>query len=173
MSIVEGVETSIKIWYNTFTCQRQIGIFCGGVYMIFLKVLAVVLGLAFLLFGYFIYFKKKYNLINGFEADFKAGRKKEEYAKKVGMIEFVVGIVLYDLKDKNWKSFINDHFLNGYVDSAYQLLPLKFDLKDDNSIILSLNQLTEIIIKRGIDISNKVNKSISFDAIKHYSIIFE
>ena len=54
--------------------------------MIFLKVLAVVLGLAFLLFGYFIYFKKKYNLINGFEADFKAGRKKEEYAKKVGMI---------------------------------------------------------------------------------------
>lgn len=41
-----------------------------------------------------IYFKKKYNLINGFEADFKAGRKKEEYAKKVGMIEFVVGIVL-------------------------------------------------------------------------------
>ena len=51
--------------------------------MIFLKVLAVVLGLAFLLFGYFIYFKKKYNLINGFDADFKAGRKKEEYAKKV------------------------------------------------------------------------------------------
>ena len=80
--------------------------------MIFLKVLAVVLGLAFLLFGYFIYFKKKYNLINGFEANFKAGRKKEEYAKKVGMIEFAVGIVLYDLKDKNWKSFINDY--NGF-----------------------------------------------------------
>ena len=39
--------------------------------MIFLKALAVVLGLAFLLFGYFIYFKKKYNLINGFEADFQ------------------------------------------------------------------------------------------------------
>ena len=31
--------------------------------MIFLKALAVVLGLAFLLFGYFIYFKKKYVLI--------------------------------------------------------------------------------------------------------------
>ena len=41
--------------------------------MIFLKALAVVLGLAFLLFGYFIYFKKKYNLINGFEADFQDG----------------------------------------------------------------------------------------------------
>jgi len=62
--------------------------------MIFLKVLAVVLGLAFLLFGYFIYFKKKYNLINGFEADFKAGRKNEEYAKRVGMVEFVVGIAI-------------------------------------------------------------------------------
>ena len=49
--------------------------------MVVLKVLAVVLGLAFLLFGYFIYFRKKYNLINGFEADFKAGRKNEEYAE--------------------------------------------------------------------------------------------
>jgi hypothetical protein len=62
--------------------------------MIALKVLAVVLGLAFLLFGYFICFKKKYNLINDFEADFKAGRKNEEYAKRVGMVEFVVGIAL-------------------------------------------------------------------------------
>lgn len=62
--------------------------------MIVLKVLAVVLGLAFLLFGYFIYFKKKYNLINGFEADFKDGRKNEEYAKRVGLIELVAGIAL-------------------------------------------------------------------------------
>ena len=62
--------------------------------MVVLKVLAVVLGLAFLLFGYFIYFKKKYNLINGYEADFKAGQKNEEYAKRVGMIEFVVGIAM-------------------------------------------------------------------------------
>ena len=62
--------------------------------MVALKVLAVMVGLAFLLFGYFIYFKKKYNLINGYEADFKAGRKNEEYAKRVGMIEFVVGIAM-------------------------------------------------------------------------------
>lgn len=62
--------------------------------MIVLKGLAVVLGLAFLLFGYFIYFKKKYNLINGFEADFKGWRKNEEYAKRVGLVEFVVGIAL-------------------------------------------------------------------------------
>lgn len=62
--------------------------------MIVLKVLTVVLGLAFLLFGYFIYFKKKYNLINGFEADFKDGRKNEEYARRVGLVEFIVGIAL-------------------------------------------------------------------------------
>ena len=62
--------------------------------MLVLKVVAVVLGLAFLLFGYFIYFKKKYNLISGFEEDFKAGRKNEEYAKRVGMVEFIVGIAL-------------------------------------------------------------------------------
>ena len=62
--------------------------------MMFLKALAIVLGLAFLLFGYFIYFKKKYHLVNGFEADFKAGRMNEEYAKRVGMLELAVGIAL-------------------------------------------------------------------------------
>ncbi|MBR1533550.1 MAG: DUF3784 domain-containing protein [Ruminococcus sp.] len=62
--------------------------------MIFVKVLAVMLGLAFLLFGYLIYFKKKYNLINGFKEDFRAGRKNEEYAKRVGMVEFIVGIAI-------------------------------------------------------------------------------
>ena len=44
------------------------------------------------LFGYFIYFRKKYSLINGFEADMEGGRKNEAYAKRVGMAEFVVGI---------------------------------------------------------------------------------
>lgn len=62
---------------------------------------------------------------------------------------------------QNWKSFIDDHFLNGYVDSDYQLLPLNFDLSNDDSIISSLDKLTEIIIKRGTAISNKANKSIS------------
>ncbi len=61
--------------------------------MIVLKIITVLLGLAFTLFGYFIYFKKKYNLINGFEAEFKAGKKDESYAKRVGIIEFVIGIV--------------------------------------------------------------------------------
>ena len=62
--------------------------------MLALKIIAILLGLAFSLFGYFIYFRKKYNLINGFEADFKAGRKNEDYAKRVGMVEFVVGIAI-------------------------------------------------------------------------------
>ena len=61
--------------------------------MIVLKMIAVLLGLAFTLFGYFIYFKKKYNLINGFEAAFKAKRKNELYAARIGMMEFVIGIV--------------------------------------------------------------------------------
>lgn len=62
--------------------------------MLALKIIAILLGLAFTLFGYFIYFRKKYNLINGFVSDFKAGRKNEDYAKRVGMIEFVIGIAI-------------------------------------------------------------------------------
>lgn len=74
---------------------------------------------------------------------------------------------------QNWKSFIDDHFLNEYVDSDYKLPTLNFDLSNDDSIISLLDKLSEIIIKRGTAISNKANKSISFDAIEHYSIIFE
>ena len=62
--------------------------------MLILKIVAVLLGSAFTLFGYFIFFRKKYNLINGFEEDLKAGRKNEDYAKRVGMVEFVVGIAI-------------------------------------------------------------------------------
>lgn len=61
--------------------------------MIVVKIIAVVLGLAFLLFGYFIYFQKKYHLINGFKADYEAGRKEEQYAKRIGLTEFIVGVV--------------------------------------------------------------------------------
>ncbi|MBR0162234.1 MAG: DUF3784 domain-containing protein [Oscillospiraceae bacterium] len=62
--------------------------------MIIVKTTLVVLGLAFLLFGYFIYFQKKYHLINDFKAEYEAGRKDEQYAKRVGLIEFVVGVAL-------------------------------------------------------------------------------
>lgn len=62
--------------------------------MLILKIISFLLGIAFTLFGYFIRFRGKYNLINGFEADFKQGRKTEEYAKRVGTIEFILGLVL-------------------------------------------------------------------------------
>ena len=61
--------------------------------MIAVKIITVVLGLAFLLFGYFIYFRKKYDLINDFEEDYKAGKKDASYAERVGLIEFIIGIV--------------------------------------------------------------------------------
>ncbi len=61
--------------------------------MILLKTILILVGLAFIIFGYLIYFKEKYNLINGFEVDFKSGRKTESYAKKVGLIELIIGII--------------------------------------------------------------------------------
>lgn len=61
--------------------------------MIILKIVTAMLGLMFSLFGYFIYFQRKYNLINGFEADYQRGFKDEQYAKRVGLIEFIAGIV--------------------------------------------------------------------------------
>ena len=62
--------------------------------MLALKIIAVILGLALVLFGYFIFFRKKYSLINGFEEDFKTGRKTEDYAKRVGLTEFVLGLAV-------------------------------------------------------------------------------
>ncbi len=58
------------------------------------KILCVFLGIAFLGFGYFIYFKRKFNLINGFETDYANGKKNEKHALRVGLIEFVIGIIL-------------------------------------------------------------------------------
>ena len=62
--------------------------------MLALKTIAVIIGLAFTLVGYFIFFKKKYSLINGFEEDYKAGRKNEKYAERIRLVEFVVGVVI-------------------------------------------------------------------------------
>ena len=62
--------------------------------MLALKIIDMLLGLAFALFGYFIFFQRRYDLINGFEADFKAGRRDEKYARRVGLIELVLGVIL-------------------------------------------------------------------------------
>ena len=62
--------------------------------MLILKILLPVLGVAFLLFGCIILFGKKYSLINGFDAAFREGRKTERYARRVGAVELILGIVL-------------------------------------------------------------------------------
>ena len=62
--------------------------------MLVMTIIDALLGSAFAVIGYFIFFKKKYSLINGFDAAFREGRKTERYARRVGMIEFVLGTVL-------------------------------------------------------------------------------
>ncbi|UQF82013.1 MAG: DUF3784 domain-containing protein [Mogibacterium diversum] len=62
--------------------------------MTLLKIIFIALGATFSIFGYLIYFKKKYNLINDYEANRKAGKKTESYARKVGLIELLLGIAL-------------------------------------------------------------------------------
>lgn len=62
-----------------------------------MKIFSVILlftGLVFLLVAYKIYFKKSYNLINGFEKDFKKGIKDENYPIKIGKIYFIIGFIL-------------------------------------------------------------------------------
>ena len=62
--------------------------------MTILKIIITLLGITFTIFGYLIYFRKNYNLINDFEEEFKAGRKTKSYAKGVGLTELIIGIIL-------------------------------------------------------------------------------
>ena len=62
--------------------------------MTLLKIILIAIGATFSTFGYLIYFKKKYNLINDYEANRKAGKKTESDARKVGLIELLLGIAL-------------------------------------------------------------------------------
>lgn len=62
--------------------------------MTLLKIILIAIGVTFSTFGYLIYFKKKCNLINDYEANRKAGKKTESYARKVGLIELLLGISL-------------------------------------------------------------------------------
>lgn len=59
-----------------------------------LKYLCFGLGCVFSWFGYMIYVKKQYRLINGFEIAFKQGRKTEDDAKRVGKMELIIGVLL-------------------------------------------------------------------------------
>lgn len=62
--------------------------------MLILKIILMTVGVAFTTFGYKIYFRKKYNLINGFEEAYKAGRKTKRYAERVRLVELIIGMSL-------------------------------------------------------------------------------
>lgn len=62
-----------------------------------MKIFALILsltGLIFLFLAYKIYFKKSYNLINGFDEAYKKGNKDENYARRVAKIYFIVFIAM-------------------------------------------------------------------------------
>lgn len=58
--------------------------------MTLLKIIIAILAILFTGFGYFIYFRGKYNLINGYNPKSMS----ERYAKIVGLSEFALGILL-------------------------------------------------------------------------------
>jgi hypothetical protein len=60
--------------------------------MLVFKTGLILVGTLFIGFGYFIYFKKKYNLINDFKEDKKSNKFDDAYAKRVGLIEFIGGL---------------------------------------------------------------------------------
>lgn len=61
--------------------------------MLLFSIIAIALGVAFTVFGFLICYQGKYNLINGFEEQRKLGQKTDEYAQRVGHIEFIIGVV--------------------------------------------------------------------------------
>lgn len=62
--------------------------------MVLLKLILTMLGTTFLLLGYLIVFRKKYSLINGFEAALKSGEKEEYDAERVGKTYLLIGLKL-------------------------------------------------------------------------------
>lgn len=61
--------------------------------MFIIRLILLVLGAILIAFGYLIYFRKKYNLINNFEKDFELNRFNESYANRIGLIELIWGIM--------------------------------------------------------------------------------
>ncbi len=59
-----------------------------------LSIILTIMGIVFTIFGYLIYFKKNYKLINGFKNDLAKGGKNISYGKKVGLVELIVGVIL-------------------------------------------------------------------------------
>ncbi len=65
--------------------------------MFILRIILIIFGLLFIGFGYAIWFKRKYNLINNFKNDRKNGKLNDSFAKRVGIIEFIGGIASFSL----------------------------------------------------------------------------
>ena len=59
--------------------------------MLILKLILLALGLTFSVFGYLIVFKKKFGLINDFEARKKVGSQTDADAIRVGKIMLTLG----------------------------------------------------------------------------------
>lgn len=59
--------------------------------MLILKLILLALGITFSVFGYLIVFKKKFGLINDFEARKKVGSQTEADAIRVGKIVLTLG----------------------------------------------------------------------------------
>ena len=55
------------------------------------KFILFVLGITFAVFGYLIVFKKKFGLINRFEARKKVGSQTDMDAMRVGQVELILG----------------------------------------------------------------------------------
>lgn len=62
--------------------------------MLLLKIIIFALGIAFLFFGYLIVFKKKFGLINDFEARKKVGSQTDADAIRVGKVALTLGVGL-------------------------------------------------------------------------------
>lgn len=62
--------------------------------MIILKISLTLVGIVFIVFGYLIYFKGKYSLINNFVEDKKNNVYDDNYAKRVGFIELIGGLII-------------------------------------------------------------------------------
>ena len=62
--------------------------------MIVLSITLTILGLVFMVCGYTIRFKHKYNIINYFEEEKQKGMLDDNYAKGLGNITFYGGIIM-------------------------------------------------------------------------------
>ena len=59
--------------------------------MLFLKIIEITSGVALIILGFLIYFKKKYNLANDYLYRLNKGEVNEQYAKNIGLIYLIGG----------------------------------------------------------------------------------